>query len=133
MVGHSSGEIAAAYASGAISRNEAIFIAYYRGLVVQTATATVSPGGMAAVGLGSQAVSEFLQPEVVVGCENSPNSVTLSGAKVVLERVLTDIKEAHPDTLVRILQVDQAYHSRKCARYSIVETSSIIAIPPESH
>ncbi|KLO91647.1 Uncharacterized protein LW93_4544 [Fusarium fujikuroi] len=38
VVGHSSGEVAAAYAVGAITANEAIAIAFYRGLVAQLQT-----------------------------------------------------------------------------------------------
>lgn len=49
VVGHSSGEIAAAYASGAITADEAITIAYYRGRCALRSTRT---GAMAAVGMG---------------------------------------------------------------------------------
>lgn len=113
VVGHSSGEIAAAYACGAITSNEAILIAYYRGkAMLQLDPAKVS-GGMAAVGLGADSVTPFLEPGVVVGCENSPNSTTITGDAEVLQRVMKAIKDAHPETLVRALQVDRAYHSRK--------------------
>jgi acyl transferase domain-containing protein len=57
VVGHSSGEIAAAYAAGHISVREAIIIAYYRGYVMAKQTLD---GGMAAVGLGSEDLGKFL-------------------------------------------------------------------------
>jgi len=60
VVGHSSGEIAAAYASGAITANEAIAIAYYRGKVMLSVDSTKTPGGMAAVGLGRDEVEPYL-------------------------------------------------------------------------
>lgn len=111
VLGHSSGEIAAAYAAGAISSSEAIIIAYYRGKVLLDIDPAV--GGMAAVGLGSQQVQPYLQPGVLVGCENSPGGVTLTGDKGALQSTLEQIRNAHPDTFVRILKVDRAYHSGK--------------------
>lgn len=109
VVGHSSGEIAAAYAARAISASDAIKLAYYRGLVM----ASVDPeaGGMAAVGLSAHQVTPFLQKGVTVGCENSPASTTITGDKDALEQSMKAIKDAYPDTLVRLLHVDRAYHS----------------------
>jgi len=112
VVGHSSGEIAAAYACGAITANEAITIAYYRGQVVRGLGRT-RLGGMAAIGLGRDSIASFLQAGVSIGCENSPESVTLTGDKNVLEEVMENIRKSYPETLVRALRVDCAYHSRK--------------------
>ena len=121
VVGHSSGEISAAYASGAISRSQAILIAYYRGKIMLNADLEGCPGGMAAIGLGAEEVELYLRPGVVVGCENSPNSTTMTGDKPVLEKVMDSIRSAHPETLIRTLQVDRAYHSRKF--HSVVSQS----------
>ncbi|KAI2627830.1 hypothetical protein GGR54DRAFT_636951 [Hypoxylon sp. NC1633] len=117
VVGHSSGEIGAAYASGAITADDAIRIAYFRGqatksLLSQTGLVQKSvEGGMAAIGLGRNEVEEFCVPGVLIGCENSPNSVTLTGDVEPLAEVLQNIGSAHPDTLVRRLRVECAYHS----------------------
>ena len=113
VVGHSSGEIGAAYACGSITAREGIIIAYYRGQVVRGLGKT-RPGGMAAIGLGRDNVTEYLRPGVIIGCENSPSSVTLTGDKDILEAVMENIRSAQPDTLVRALRVDCAYHSREC-------------------
>jgi acyl transferase domain-containing protein len=112
VVGHSSGEIAAAYACGAITSQEAILIAYYRGRVVRGLSSNM-PGGMAAIGLGAQEVERYLQPGVLIGCENSPDSVTLTGDKTALVSVMELIRKENPETLVRALHVDCAYHSRE--------------------
>lgn len=109
VVGHSSGELAAAYAAGALSARDAIIAAFYRGYVCKTAT---KMGGMAAVGIGKEAVGPYLAPGVRIACENSGSSVTLSGDLDVLDKVMATIKEARPDILVRKLQVAMAYHSR---------------------
>jgi acyl transferase domain-containing protein len=110
VVGHSSGEMAAAYAAGAITAEEAIIIAYYRGQVTRKVT---SRGGMAAVGLGREEVTPYLTKGVVIACENSGSSVTLSGDHEVLASVCEAIQDAIPDVFVRSLQVEMAYHSRK--------------------
>ncbi|KAI2691625.1 hypothetical protein LCP963914a_1826 [Penicillium roqueforti] len=112
VVGHSSGEIAAAYAAGAITATEAITIAFYRGQVTKAQT---RPGSMAAIGMGAEDIQEYLQDGVVVACENSPKSVTLAGDTHAIEKVVAIIKEAHPDVLARQLKVDKAYHSHHMA------------------
>ncbi|KAI1374100.1 hypothetical protein F4677DRAFT_427124 [Hypoxylon crocopeplum] len=117
VLGHSSGEIGAAYASGVITADDAIRIAYFRGqatksLLSQTGSVKKSAtGGMAAVGLSRNEVEGFCVPGVLIGCENSPNSVTLSGDVEALTEVLQNISSTHPDSLVRRLRVECAYHS----------------------
>jgi acyl transferase domain-containing protein len=110
VVGHSSGEIAAAYAANSITTDEAIIIAYYRGQVTKNG---VRNGGMAAVGMGRQAVMPYLVDGVLIACENSPNSVTLSGDEDALGQVLEHIKHSLADVFVRRLKVEMAYHSRE--------------------
>lgn len=122
VLGHSSGEIAAAYACEGITLSEAIIIAYYRGKVMLDVDSSV--GGMVAIGLGAKQVQPYLQPGVLVGCENSPNSVTLTGDNEILKKVTKKIKEAYPDALAKALQVNRAYHSRE-----ITPFSSLVDIP----
>ena len=110
VVGHSSGELAAAYAAGAFTSDVAIKLAYYRGFV---AKAQKRRGAMAAVGLGRDAVEAFLTPGVVVACVNSGSSVTISGDKQQVNDIVSTIKAQRPDVLVRKLRVEIAYHSRK--------------------
>ncbi|KAL9097197.1 MAG: hypothetical protein Q9165_000624 [Trypethelium subeluteriae] len=108
VVGHSSGEIAAAYASNAITARAAIITAYYRGRITKQQN---TPGGMIAVAMGREMITPFLTNGVVIACENSPASVTLSGDRGSLNEVADAIKAAHPSIFVRILKVEMAYHS----------------------
>ncbi|KAF7586508.1 hypothetical protein BBP40_008776 [Aspergillus hancockii] len=110
VIGHSSGEIAAAYASTAISAETAIIIAYYRG---QVAKFNKRPGGMAVVGLGLDDARSFLVDGVEIACVNSPRCVNLSGDKQKLEVVSERILAAMPDTFHSTLPVELAYHSRE--------------------
>lgn len=110
VVGHSSGEIAAAYAARAISARSAIILAYYRGKVVKVQEGL---GSMAAVGLGPVEVAPFIESGVCIACHNSPRSVTLSGNKSGIDRALERISVECPGTLCRRLRVQIAYHSGK--------------------
>ncbi|OHW98789.1 polyketide synthase [Colletotrichum incanum] len=108
VVGHSSGEMAAAYIAGRLTANEAIVAAYYRGVVSSEVTKS---GAMAAIGMGRAETLPYLKPGVVIACENSPSSVTISGDANLIEEVLSKIRESRPDILARQLKVEKAYHS----------------------
>ncbi|KAF2762537.1 putative polyketide synthase [Pseudovirgaria hyperparasitica] len=108
VVGHSSGELAAAYAAGALTADAAIIAAFYRGHVCKEAK---KAGGMAAVGMSREDVAPYLHSGVCIACENSGSSITLSGDLDALEQTMLSIKDSNPLTLVRKLQVDMAYHS----------------------
>ncbi|EUC40640.1 hypothetical protein COCMIDRAFT_9515 [Bipolaris oryzae ATCC 44560] len=108
VVGHSSGEIAAAYATNGLTKKEAVLAAYFRGLITSK---KLAEGAMAAVGLGPDQVRKLLKPGVVVACENSPSSTTISGDRNAVEEFIANLREESPDVFVRPLQVDNAYHS----------------------
>ncbi|KAI1329792.1 hypothetical protein F5Y16DRAFT_417350 [Xylariaceae sp. FL0255] len=108
VLGHSSGEIAAAYAAGGLTAKEAITVALLRGRVC---AGSKRPGAMAAVSLGWKDVARHLLSGVVVACENSPNSVTLSGDPETLKSVISQVKKDHSSVLVSFLKVNTAYHS----------------------
>lgn len=121
VLGHSSGEIAAAYTCGAISHSSAVKVAFYRG--------TLSGGlakeardcdlTMMAVGVSRTEITPYLERLAVeddragsgvveVGCVNSPKNVTLTGLWSQLSRLqqwLTKDK-----IFTRRLQVPIAYH-----------------------
>ncbi|KAL9623833.1 MAG: hypothetical protein Q9160_001824 [Pyrenula sp. 1 TL-2023] len=108
VVGHSSGEIAAAYTANAITATAAIIIAYYRGQVTKTQKRN---GGMLAVGMSQKAVTPYLIEGVAVACVNSPDSVTLSGDEGSINKIAGSIRDKQPDVLLRRLKVEIAYHS----------------------
>nr|P0CU84.1 RecName: Full=Highly reducing polyketide synthase apmlA; Short=HRPKS apmlA; AltName: Full=Phaeospelide A biosynthesis cluster protein apmlA [Arthrinium phaeospermum]BBJ21455.1 highly reducing polyketide synthase [Arthrinium phaeospermum] len=110
VLGHSSGEIAAAVAAGLVRPEEAIKIAYLRGLAAKFHQPD-QPLGMLAVGVSAEAVAPYLEtePTVQIACFNSPTSLTLSGQQPDLVRVCDRLKaDGH---FARMLQVNLAYHS----------------------
>ncbi|RAL12642.1 polyketide synthase fmaB [Aspergillus homomorphus CBS 101889] len=111
VVGHSSGEIAAAYAAGFLTEAEAIIIAYHRGKASAQEKLDENALGMLAVGIGADEILPFLEgsTDVQIACYNSPKSLTLSGSKQGLEEVKSRLVET--GKFARMLQVDMAYHS----------------------
>ncbi|KAI0871845.1 PKSKA1 [Hypoxylon argillaceum] len=110
VVGHSSGEIAAAAAAGLITPDEAIKIAYYRGQAGKLINIP-EPLGMLAVGIGADKLQKYLDPELnlEIACYNSPSSLTVSGTISSLEALQKRLQA--DDHFARLLQVDLAYHS----------------------
>ncbi|KAL8969458.1 MAG: hypothetical protein Q9183_001983 [Haloplaca sp. 2 TL-2023] len=108
VVGHSSGEIAAAYAAGMLTAEEAIINAKYRGAVTSMHE---RPGAMAAVSLSASQITHYLTPQVTLACDNSPSSVTISGDPGAVDGVLKEIRGSQSNVMAKKLQVDKAYHS----------------------
>lgn len=110
VVGHSSGEIAAAYAAGYLSERDAMLVAYYRGFHLPTGSST--KGAMLAVATSPQDAADLCEDfagRAAVAAVNSATSVTLSGdedAIAEIEVVLGEEKK-----WFRRLRVDRAYHS----------------------
>lgn len=110
VVGHSSGEIAAAVAAGLLTPEQAIKIAFYRGKAT-SAVEHRTPVGMMAVGLGPDAAQKYLDgSSIEIACFNSPQGITVSGFRHELEHMEQRIK--HDGHFARFLQVNTAYHSR---------------------
>lgn len=111
-LGHSSGEIAAAFATGYLSTAAAITVAYYRGYVVGK---HYSQGAMIAAGLSEKDVTAKielagLQDIIQVACINSPESVTISGDESGIDTLLGVLKDQK--IFARKLNTGgQAYHS----------------------
>lgn len=114
VIGHSSGEIAAAYAAGMLDLPSAIRASFYRGHAATIcANKEQSAKGMLAVGLSAEEIEPFLakfEGRLRVACFNSPKSLTISGPKAELEELGQEIKDK--GHFSRLLHVDMAYHSQ---------------------
>ncbi|KJZ79056.1 hypothetical protein HIM_01829 [Hirsutella minnesotensis 3608] len=110
VVGHSSGEMAAAYAAGALSRESCLKVAWHRGLVCRMAQERSPGGGMMAVNASADDVRQYLDDGITLACINSPDNVTLAGDKTKLARLQETLQQSR-DVSCRLLQVDNAYHS----------------------
>jgi acyl transferase domain-containing protein/NADPH:quinone reductase-like Zn-dependent oxidoreductase/SAM-dependent methyltransferase/acyl carrier protein len=115
VVGHSVGEIAAAYTSGALRFEDAVRVIFHRSRLQQR---TTGHGKMLAVGLSVEEIRDVLAQSkggsngtegVAVAAINSPVSVTLSGEGRALERVAGPLAEQ--GVFCRFLSVEIPYHS----------------------
>ncbi|KAL3303878.1 putative polyketide synthase [Colletotrichum asianum] len=117
VVGHSSGEIAAAYASSFIDSETAWAVAYHRGYsasLLQT-NAPQTKGKMCAVRMSCEDAQRYLEDraqrrDLGIACVNSPTSVTISGSAGDIDWLRDELKKSQ--VLCKILDVDIAYHSR---------------------
>jgi acyl transferase domain-containing protein/acyl carrier protein len=110
-LGHSVGEVAAAWASGALSLRQAVHVVYERSFAQAQ---TQGLGKMAAVGLSAPQMQEKLTTlkladKVVVAGINSPNSVTISGDESALKEIEAQMLAS--SVFFRLLDLDYAFHS----------------------
>ncbi|KEY66410.1 hypothetical protein S7711_05843 [Stachybotrys chartarum IBT 7711] len=113
-VGHSSGEIAAAYAANMLSARSAIRIAFYRGLHAKLAQGPeAQQGRMMAVGMSldhaTKFCKEFFAGKITVAASNSRLSCTLSGDEDAVDHARKLLEGQQIFT--RMLKIDTAYHS----------------------
>ncbi|TDC25341.1 SDR family NAD(P)-dependent oxidoreductase, partial [Streptomyces sp. 8K308] len=84
VVGHSVGEVAAAYAAGALDLEQAVEVVVRRGQVM---AATRGSGAMVAVGLSAESAAELIEPYgdlLSVAAINSRESVVVAGDPAAL-------------------------------------------------
>jgi hybrid polyketide synthase/nonribosomal peptide synthetase ACE1 len=119
VVGHSSGEIACAYAAGFITEQDAIKIAYCRGLnVMMMNRGHKIAGAMLAVGISLEEgkvlceLPEF-KSRICVAASNSPSNITLSGDADAIRAMKAVLDQQ--GKFSRLLKVDNAYHSHYMA------------------
>ncbi|KAI0509380.1 polyketide synthase PksD [Xylaria bambusicola] len=115
VIGHSSGEIAAAYASGALSFESACRVAFFRGqLAERLIRSTSKPGAMMSVNIHETEVQSYLaraqvNGEIGIACVNSPFNVTLSGDERAIDTLKGYLDKE--SIFAQKLNTGVAYHS----------------------
>ncbi|KAI0533002.1 putative polyketide synthase [Xylaria digitata] len=115
VIGHSSGEIAAAYAAGLLTESQAMIAAYFRGFVVGQMR---SQGAMMAAGVSAADANDLIKAlgltQVRVACVNAPDNVTLSGCIQSTQALKAELQKLNK--FARELQTGgRAYHSHMMA------------------
>ena len=114
VIGHSVGEVAAAYASGILSLENAVRVIYQRS---HAQSKTRGAGRMAAVAVGVEEILTTIKKlglndevtEVTIAGINSPKAVTLSGSLSALQSLSMYFKER--GVFYKLLDLDYAFHS----------------------
>ncbi len=107
-VGHSVGEVASAYFSGALSFEQALEVAYIRS---QLQSRMAGTGAMLAVSLTEAEAVLYLDAydDISIAAINSPGSLTLAGNEDSLAAVSEDLNVK--GIFNRVLEVEVPYHS----------------------
>jgi acyl transferase domain-containing protein/acyl carrier protein len=109
VVGHSMGEVAAAYVAGALSLDDAAGVICRRSRLVKR---TIGQGAMAAVELSMEAARRALvgyEDRVSIAVSNGPTSTVLSGDPAALEAIVDQLQRQ--EIFCRMVKVDFASHS----------------------
>lgn len=108
VVGHSVGEVASTYISGALSLKEALSVSYHRSRLQYE---TAGKGTMLAVGLSETEIKSLITEykDVSIAAINSNDSVTLSGEKNSLDELVKKFESM--GVFNRLLDVAVPYHS----------------------
>lgn len=110
-VGHSMGEIAAAYIAGIISLDNAANIICTRSQLMKEQK---GKGAMGYVALAVDELKPFLESSidnVNIGVVNSPKSTVITGDKTEVERIISTLDEQ--GFFSRLIKVDVASHSQQ--------------------
>ena len=127
VIGHSVGEVAAAWASGALSLDDAVKVVYYRSLYQGE---TKGNGGMTAASLSQEQAETLLAEvdfnEVSLAGVNSFKGVTLAGNADQLTKLEARLQQ---DNIFNVrLKLDYAFHSPAMnpIQTKIIEALSIL-------
>ncbi|OPC78719.1 hypothetical protein B4N89_31640 [Embleya scabrispora] len=129
VVGHSQGEVAAAYISGALSLTDAARVVAVRGRVVRE----LAGGAMASVALSAdelRARAALRQGRVSIAAVNAPRSVVLAGDAPEVDALLAELRAE--DVRVARLPVDYASHSAHVAEAEHRLRAELAGITPRA-
>src|SRR5436190_16306233 len=114
VIGHSVGELAAAYVCGALSLEDALAVVYHRSRLQERARLQ---GGMAAIGLAPQDAQRLIEEnrlDLEVAAVNAQELVTVAGPRQDIERLLGKLRNnGSSHVFGQLLNVDYAFHSRQ--------------------
>ncbi len=129
VVGHSVGEVSAAYVSGMLSLEDAVTVSYHRSRLQAT---TAGTGGMLAVGLSEAEAVDALaaRTDLCIAAVNSPSAVTLAGTHSAIGELADELTTQ--GVFVRRLQVEVPYHSQLMDPILAELTSALADLRPRT-
>lgn len=132
VAGHSVGEVAAAWAAGALDLDQAIRVICMRSMAQGLTRGT---GRMAAVALSESAMKELLTEmglalAIEIAGINSPGNITISGSLSDLERIGAPLEAR--GIFFRLLDLDYAFHSRQMDLIETRLVESLAGLAPAS-
>ncbi|MEU4493204.1 thioester reductase domain-containing protein [Streptomyces sp. NPDC023998] len=129
VVGHSQGEVAAAYVAGALSLDDAARVVALRSIIALKLQGT---GGMGAVGLPREEVAARLEPwegRLSIAVENGPSSVLVAGDPDALGEFIAQCKADGART--KRFPTDFASHSAQVERVKQELLAALAPVRPQ--
>jgi len=130
VIGHSIGEVAAAYVCGALTFEDAVHVIYHRGRLMQRAT---GDGKMASIELPLTEVETALAPyagRLSLAAMNSPGATVVAGEPGALEQLLKSLQSR--GVAFRALPVNYAFHSYQMGPLQQELLESLQSIRPQA-
>lgn len=126
VVGHSMGEVAAAYVSGALSLADAATVICHRSRLLRE---VAGKGAMAVVELTAEEASFRLRDSgIAVAALNSPRSTVVSGDPALVDELLTGLERE--EVFCRRVKVDVASHGPQMDQLRPVLVASLGGLSP---
>ncbi|ORA11148.1 polyketide synthase [Mycobacterium asiaticum DSM 44297] len=130
VIGHSQGEIAAAYVAGALSLRDAAKVVTLRSKLL---TGLAGPGGMVSIACGVDRARELLAPfgnRIDIAAVNGRSAVVVSGEGAALDELIRVCTEQ--ELRVRRIDVDYASHSAEVEAIRADLEQALAGIEPAS-
>ncbi|OBI81875.1 type I polyketide synthase, partial [Mycobacterium asiaticum] len=130
VIGHSQGEIAAAYVAGALSLRDAAKVVTLRSKLL---TGLAGPGGMVSIACGVERARELLSPfgnRIDIAAVNGRSAVVVSGEGAALDELIRVCTEQ--ELRVRRIDVDYASHSAEVEAIRLDLAHALAGIEPTS-
>ncbi|MCA9008272.1 MAG: thioester reductase domain-containing protein [Planctomycetaceae bacterium] len=130
VVGHSVGEVAAAYCAGALTLEDTVKVIYHRSRLQDT---TAGHGRMLAAGITPREARQLIGEHgdrVHITAINSPELVTLGGDTEPLERIAVQLE--HDNRFMRWLKVNYAFHTHQMEPIREPLLASLASIRPQA-
>jgi acyl transferase domain-containing protein/surfactin synthase thioesterase subunit len=130
VVGHSMGEVAAAYISGSLSLDDAANVICTRSLLMNTLRG--KGGAMAVTGLSGTEAEKVIKKfngKLSVAVENSPDSTVVAGSQDAIDEVIKELEEK--EIFVRQVKVDVASHSPQMDEIKDQLVSKVANVKPQ--
>ncbi len=116
-MGHSAGELAAAYTAGVLSLEDIFTTVRAHCQLMENVK---NSGCMAHLNLSFQHTSEFIKPygsQITIAAVNSPNSTVISGEEQTVTEVVTSLKQQ--EVFCKILNIEIPFHSHEIKQYQL--------------
>ncbi len=128
VVGHSMGEVAAAYVAGALSLPDAVQVIFHRSRLLQQLT---GQGRMAIVNLPLTIAKARLidyPNQLSIAAVNGPTAIVLSGDAAALEEIVQTLQQQN--IICRFLPINAAFHSWQVNPLQAEMSRSLQSIQP---